>query len=464
MSKKPALRILLVDDEEIIHETIGEYLTDSGAQVTALHDGISAVEGVERTDFDLMLVDVCMPGMDGFSLLEKVQQMRPEMSVVIITGHGSMDTAIQALRMGAADFLPKPIKLLELDAVVEKALRIRDLRKDKRHLRETIGGLQKADGLREGNRSLVGVSRSTEVLREQIRRGVEAGCDSILIEGETGTGKEVVAREIHFQATSEQSPFIAVSCPALPESLVEAELFGHSKGAFTGASTDRSGYFEMADGGTLFLDEVGDLSPAAQAKLLRVLETRSFRRVGGTKQIAVHVRVVAATNKPPDDLVRQGTFRSDLLYRLNVFSLALLPLRERRDDVIPIAEFFLRTYGSSRSQSFAGFSTEAKESLLDYDYPGNARELRNIVERAAILSAGEEVCSHHLSLPCRQEQATAAAGMSTRAAATRGDSNDERNSIVLALEHSRWNRKRAATMLGMPYSTLRYKIDKLGIG
>ena len=252
MVRKPALRILLVDDEEIIHETIGEYLTESGAEVSSLHDGISAVEDVECTDYDLMLVDVRMPGMDGFSLLKRVQQMRPEMSVVIITGLGSMETAIQALRMGAADFLPKPIKLLELDAVVEKALRVRSLRREKRHLRETIGGLQKADGLREGNRVLVGVSRATEALREQIRRVVEAGCDAIMIEGETGTGKEVVAREIHFQATSEQSPFIAVSCPALPESLVEAELFGHTKGAFTGAATDRPGYFEMADGGTLF--------------------------------------------------------------------------------------------------------------------------------------------------------------------------------------------------------------------
>ena len=298
MARTPALRILLVDDEQIIHETLGEYLVDIGAQVTSLFDGNSAVENIEGADYDLMLVDLRMPGIDGFGLLERVQQIQPEMSVVIITGHGSMDTAIQALRMGAADFLPKPIKLLELDAVVEKALRIRDLRKEKRHLRETIGGIQKTGGLREGNRALIGVSRATEALRDQIKRGVEADCDSILIEGEIGTGKEVVAREIHFQATSEQSPFIAVSCPALPEALVEAELFGHTKGAFTGAATDRSGYFEMADGGTLFLDEVGDLSPAAQAKLLRVLETRRFRRVGGTKEIEVKVRVVTAINRP----------------------------------------------------------------------------------------------------------------------------------------------------------------------
>ena len=467
--EKPCLRILLIDDEEIIHETLGGYLSESGALVKSLYDGLCAIEEIERTDYDLMLVDLRMPGMDGFSLLEKVQQMRPEMSVVIITGHGNMETAIQALRMGAADFLPKPIKLLELDAVVEKALRIRDLRRDKRHLRETIGGLQKSEGIREGNRALIGVSRATDDLREQIARAVEAGCDSILIEGETGTGKEVVAREIHFQASSEDSPFIAVSCPALPDSLVESELFGHTKGAFTGATGDRAGYFELADGGTLFLDEVGDLSESAQAKLLRVLETRSFRRVSGAKEIEVNVRVIAATNKPLQDLVRQRFFRSDLMYRLNVFSLFPLPLRQRRDDVIPIAEHFLQSYRASRGLPPVTLGSAAKELLLAYDCPGNARELRNIVERAAILGAGGragcEIAPEHLSLPrLDKTDGIGAFGVSQRISAESDDRDGERRSIVVALEQSRWNRKRAATMLGMPYSTLRYKIEKLGIG
>ncbi len=452
------LRILLVDDEEIVHETIGDYLTEGGHHLDNLFDGAAALKAIEDCDYDLALIDVRMPGMDGLTLLAKAHEVRPETSIVMITGHGNMEMVIQALRLGAADFLPKPVKLLELEAVLEKALRIRELRQDKRNLRETIRGIQTSDEIRSKNRNFVGDSPETGAIHEQIRMAVEAQCDTILITGETGTGKEVVAREIHFQAGPDDSPFIAVSCPALPEALVESELFGHTKGAFTGAAADRTGYFEMANGGTLFLDEIADLSADAQAKLLRALETRTFRRVGGAKEISVNLRVVAATNTPLEDLVEAGQFRRDLYYRLNVFSVDLLPLRERTEDVLPLAEHFLAAYAEPRGLEFEGLSPEAHRALQSYDFPGNARELRNIVERAAILSRSGQILPQHLSLP-KQILAT----FEEAPADADPDGNPERAAIINALEEAKWNRREAAKNLGMPYSTLRYKIQKLSI-
>ncbi|MCZ6633317.1 MAG: sigma-54 dependent transcriptional regulator, partial [bacterium] len=304
-------------------------------------------------------------------------------------------------------------------------------------------------------------SPETNLVRDQIRMAVDAQCDTILISGETGTGKEVAAREIHFQGDSDHSPFIAVSCPALPESLVESELFGHVKGAFTGATTDRAGYFEMADGGTLFLDEIADLSADAQAKMLRALETRTFRRVGGSKEISVNLRVVAATNTRLEDRVADGSFRQDLFYRLNVFSITLQPLRDRKGDILPLAEHFLAGFAAPRNLQFDGFSIEAKEQFLEYDFPGNARELRNLVERAAILCRSGQILPAHLNLPahCPTAKSPAPAFLSP----VHQNGHGERNRIETALENAKWNRRQAAKDLDMPYSTLRYKIQRLDI-
>ena len=451
-----SLRVLLVDDEEIVHQTLAGYLRDSGHQVDDAYEAESALTLLEQNDYDLALLDVQMPGMDGLSLLGKVVMLQPELSAVIISGHATMDITIQALRLGAADFLTKPVKLLELDAVLEKAVRIRELRQLQRHLRDTIRRLQASEDQRERNRRLVGLSPATEEVRRQIRMAVEAKCDTVLILGETGTGKEVVAREIHFLAGPDESPFIAMSCPAIPDTLVESELFGHRKGAFTGATEDKAGYFELANDGTLFLDEIGELSPAAQAKLLRVLETRTLRRVGGSQEIQVALRLIAATNVPLEELVKAGRFRQDLLYRLNVFTIQLLPLRDRRQDIIPLAEHFLSLAMVRRGLPVTGFSPAAQERLLSYDYPGNARELRNLVERAAILCRSGEIQPEHLSLP------------ETGTIKTETPSwlkpNTERDQILSALEQAKWNRREAARTLGMPYSTLRYKMKSLNIG
>jgi len=265
-----------------------------------------------------------------------------------------------------------------------------------------------------------------------------------------------VAREIHFLAGPDESPFIAMSCPAIPDTLVESELFGHRKGAFTGATEDKAGYFELANDGTLFLDEIGDLSPAAQAKLLRVLETRTLRRVGGIQEIQVALRLIAATNVPLEELVKAGRFRQDLLYRLNVFTIQLLPLRERREDILPLAEHFLSLPTVRRELPVTGFSPAAQERLLSYNYPGNARELRNLVERAAILCRSGEIQPEHLGL--------SETGTIKTETPSRLKPNTERDQILSALEQAKWNRREAARSLGMPYSTLRYKMKSLNIG
>jgi len=458
--KEKSLNILIVDDEKIVHQTLAPYLRDSGHSVDSAEDGVAGLSLMEKNDYDLALLDVRMPGIDGVTVLTKTQEQKPDLSVVIITGHGNMDLAIQALRLGAADFLTKPIKLPELDAVLEKASRLHDLRKKERRLKETIGELQALEDYRERGRGLIAESDSMKEVKERIRMAVQAKCDTILITGETGTGKEVAAREIHFLGmASDLSPFIAISCPALPETLIESELFGHVKGSFTGANVDKAGCFELADGGSLFLDEVADLSPAAQSKLLRVLETRSVRRVGGAKEVPVNVRVIAATNHPLMELVKSGKFRQDLFYRLNIFTIDLRPLKERKQDLIPLAEHFLSAFSASSGIHVDGFSKPAKEVLLNYSFPGNARELRNIVQCAAIIARSGQIEPRHITLPTEKSTEKNEPAASEPAE----QPGDEKSRIIAALEKTKWNRQDAARRLGIPYSTLRHKIKKLGI-
>lgn len=308
------------------------------------------------------------------------------------------------------------------------------------------------------NQSFVGSSPATQLVRERIRQAVEANVDTILLTGETGTGKEVVAQEIHFQGSSEEQPFIAVNCSALPESLVESELFGHVKGAFTNATTDKPGYFEMANNGTLLLDEIADLPLHLQAKLLRVLDTRSLRRLGGTQEISFQERIISAFNRNPADLVESGQFRSDLYYRLNIFPIHLTPLRERPKDILPLAYYFLAAYTVRRGRVFDDFSEGAKSVLLDYQYPGNVRELQNIVERTAALCPPEVsvIGIEHLDI---QEGVLEELPSQSDESAVESESDR----IVQALEETHWNRTQAAKNLGIPYSTFRYKIEKLGI-
>jgi DNA-binding NtrC family response regulator len=454
---KDLLHILLVDDEEVVHQTLCDYLHDLGHVVESARDGHAALKILKDNYYDLALVDIRMPGIDGMSLLEKIPEIRPEMPIVIITGHGSMESAIQALRLGAADFLTKPIKLLELDAVLEKCINLFTLRREKKVLQQTLRKIQYGDFNGIVNR-FIGIDPATVKIRKQINEAVEAGCDTILITGETGVGKEVAATEIHNRSSTAEGPFIPVCCPALPETLLESAMFGHVRGAFTGAHEDRAGYFEMADGGTLFLDDIGDLSLSAQAAILRVMEARTFRRVGGLKEIRVSIRVIAATNIPLEDLVREGRFRRDLFYRLNVYTIHIPPLRERREDIFPLAEHFLNSYASARNLHFQGFSDAAKDALINYDYPGNARELRNMIELAAIQCRSGLIQAEHIRLQSPLDEICISTIENND-----NDKDKEKTRILKALDDARWNRRLAAQKLGMPYSTLRYKLKNYGI-
>ena len=308
------------------------------------------------------------------------------------------------------------------------------------------------------NQSFVGSSPATQLVRERSQQAVEANVDTILLTDETGTGKEVVAQEIHFQGSSQGQPFVGVNCSALPESLVESELFGHVKGAFTDATADRPGYFELANNGTLFLDEVADLPLQTQAKLLRVLDTRTLMRVGGTQEIAFQERIISAFNRDPAPLIESGQFRNDLFHRLNIFPIHLTPLRERSEDILPLADHFLEAYIAKSGRDFDSFSEEAKSALLDYQYPGNVRELRNIVERTAILSPVEvsSIGAEHLDF---QENVFQEMPLQSDQSAK----ETEYDRILRVLQENQWNRSRVAEKLGMPYSTLRYKMERLGL-
>lgn len=440
-----SLHILLTGDEGIARTTLKDSLCNLGHQIEVVRDGHTALKKVNAQHYDLALIDLRMPGISDIEFLAKLQHNRQETPVVFISGDNTVRTLIEAFRLGAVPFRPRSVKNSNFNGGRDKRKRMVDQSTNQRNPR-----IQ--------NQCLVGNSPATQQVRERIRQAVEANVDTILLTGETGTGKEVVAREIHLQASLEECPFIAVNCSALSESLVESELFGHVKGAFTDAKRDRPGYFEMANSGTLFLDEIADLPLHTQAKLLRILDTRTLIRVGGTQEISVQERVISALNKDPAHIVETGQFRSDLYYRLNVFSIHLKPLRERPEDILPLADHFLRAYNARSGRSFEGFSEPAKSSLLDYQYPGNVRELRNIVECAATLSPPEVsvIGVDHINI-----QKGVSAKLLSQSDELAG--KNEYGWILQMLEENRWNRRQTAKKLGIPYSTLRFKMDKLGI-
>ncbi len=443
------LQILLGDDEQIIHRTLGDYLRDAGHKVTSVNDGLAVLELARAETFDLVLVDVRMPQLDGLEVTRLLQSEQPELAVVVITGHGTLELAIEALRIGAADFLAKPIGLLELDGVLERVVRLSQLQRRSRKLTETVRGLQRAA---ISGDQLIGESPAIERVRALVQQVVEARCETVLITGETGTGKEVVAQSIHALGGKDR-PFIAVNCAALPENLVESELFGHVRGAFTGAVGDRPGCFEMADGGTLFLDEISDLSAAAQATLLRVLETRRVRRLGAVRETEFAACVLAATHTPLERLVAEGHFRADLFYRLGLFPIHLPPLREHLEDVLPLAEHFLELFAGRRRVPVPVLAPDAQAALCMYSFPGNARELRNVVERAAMVTRDGEIRAEHLSFPTAGAPVVAGP-----------QESGEKERLRVALEAVHWNRRKAAEALQMPYSTLRWKMNRLGLG
>ncbi len=372
--------ILVADDEAGMRESLGRVLRREGFRVLTAEDGSAALEALRRDPVDLLIADLRMPGLDGLELLRAARLVAPETEVVMLSGHGTVEEAVQAMKEGAYDFLTKPVERAPLVRVVRQALERRALVLENRSLQRRLDELS-------GAGQLIGTSPAIRAVMELVRR-VAPTAATVLIQGESGTGKELVARALHDLSGRRGRPFVRVNCAALPEPLLESELFGYERGAFTGAVSRKEGRFQLADGGTLLLDEVGDLSPLTQSKLLRVLQEGEFEPLGGTRTLRVDVRVLAATNQDLGQLVKDRRFREDLYYRLNVIVIQLPPLRERREDIPLLAQHFLRRFAAKNHREIDGFTEAALARLVDYPWPGNVRELEHAVERAVILARG----------------------------------------------------------------------------
>lgn len=378
--------LLVVDDEESICQSLSGIFTDEGYEVLTAGNGEDALKIVEEYLPDIVLLDIWLPGIDGIEALKAIKSKWPQIQVIMISGHGTIETAVKATRLGAFDFIEKPLSLDEVVLIVNHAMDLVRLEDENRLLRQKFAQ----------DYELTGNSKPVEELKELI--GIVARTNAwILIKGENGTGKELVARSIHMQSKRARKPFVEVNCAAIPEELIESELFGHEKGAFTGATERRKGKFELADGGTLFLDEVADMSLKAQAKILRVLQEKRCERVGGTKTIETDVRVLAATNKDLEREMEEGRFREDLYYRLNVIPLKVSPLRDRKEDIPLLADHFLREFSVKEGYEKKTITQDALAILMDYDWPGNVRELKNIVERLVIMTSQNEITANNLA-------------------------------------------------------------------
>jgi two-component system nitrogen regulation response regulator NtrX len=380
--------ILVVDDEAGVRASLGGILGDEGYAVDARESGEECLAALEARRYDLLLLDVWLPRMDGLETLSRVRTLDPELPVVVISGHGSIETAVRAVRMGAQDFVEKPLSLEKTLLVVRNALRQRKLEAENRALKEQVAHRW----------VMVGESPAIRALRAEIAQAAPSN-GRVLIYGENGTGKELVARNIHLQSLRAQGPFVEVNCAAIPEELIESELFGHTRGAFTGALAARKGKFELADGGTLFLDEVGDMTLKTQAKVLRVLQEQRIEPVGGTAGVSVDVRVIAATNKHLDEEIRRGAFREDLFFRLNVIPFHVPPLRDRREDIPLLARHFIAELSAEYGRRPKELAADALDALVAHGWPGNVRELRNIIERLVIMTPGDRIEARHLPAP-----------------------------------------------------------------
>lgn len=446
-------RILVVDDEPGIRQSLSGALEDDGYSVEAVENGEACLEALGRAEFELVLLDIWLPGMDGMEVLSRVQEIpfaeRP--LVVMISGHANIEGAVKATKLGAFDFLEKPLSLEKISVAVKNALDHRRLALENRSFR--------AD--RDSRYRIIGGSVSMKALRQQL--ALMAGTNGrVLIYGESGTGKELVAHAIHAQSPRVNEPFVEVNCAAIPEELIESELFGHIKGSFTGAVEDKTGKFQKADSGTLFLDEVGDMSLRTQAKVLRALEEQRFEPVGAAQSAQVDVRVVAATNKHLEEEIERGNFREDLFYRLNVIPFFVPPLRDRREDIPLLADHFLREFTTAYGRRPKELTAEAYRALTDHHWPGNVRELKNLIERIVILNPQVRVDARHIPLTPPRRPSDGSQGRFGSLQEVR--EAVEREYILKKLEEANGNVTRTAELLGLERSNLYRKMKTLGIG
>ncbi len=446
-------KILIIDDEEQLCWALEKGLRQEGYQVITSTRGKEGLELIRNELPSLVILDLKMPEMDGLEVLVKAKDLIPKLPVIMITAHGSIDTAIEAMKLGAIDYISKPFDLNELKLIVKQALMVNRLQEEVVFLRSELN--------RKHGR-ILGDSPAIQEVNTLVERVADSNA-TVMITGESGTGKEVAALSIHHLSYRREKPYVPINCAALPESLLESELFGHEKGAFTGAAVRKSGRFELADKGTLFLDEVTEMPLSMQVKLLRVLQERQFERVGGTESISIDVRVIAATNRDPLECIKNGTFREDLYYRLNVLPIHIPPLRERAADIPLLTRHFLKIYNPAKEQ---GISSEVMGLLINYKWPGNIRELQNVIERAVILSQGNDILVHHLPKEIQEvEIIKSGTDQVILNFPDKGISFDEveREFIFKALEKSSGNQTEAAHLLGITRSALLYRAQKYEI-
>jgi DNA-binding NtrC family response regulator len=451
------MNILVVDDEKLIRWSLKERLTREGHTVTEAEDGKAAVACLDAELPDLVLLDMKLPDTDGLTILRSVLERAPQLPVIIITAYSTVDTAVEAMRLGAYDYVSKPFDMDELTITVKRALEASTLRRE-------VQSRVREEKARFGIHNLVGKSRPMQEIGALVHKVSQSQASTVLIRGESGTGKDVIARAIHFESGRADKPFMNITCTALQDTLLESELFGHEKGAFTDAKNQKKGLFELANNGTVFLDEIGDMSPTLQAKLLRALEERAFRRVGGSQDIKVDVRIIAATNRPLEKLIEEKKFREDLYYRLNIITIDVPPLRERRQDIPLLVDHFLKRFSTEFRKNVTDISGEALRKLEAYEWPGNVRELKNVIERAVLLGSGPVVAAEDLTMG----RTTAAAPEKDKkmfSLPAKGFKFDdlEKDIVLQALERTAWNQTRAGELLGMTRDQIHYRMEKFGL-
>ena len=455
MSEKT--KILVTDDEEIMRDVLGALLAGENYAVDLAETGGQALAMLRDSTYDVMLLDLLMPDMDGLEVLQKLQELDDRPAVIVLTAFATLEKAVKATKLGAFDFIAKPFKNDEILLAVRNAREQRRLRIENLLLKRSLQA-------RYSFKNIIGKGAAMQQVFQLISQ-VAPSRSTVLVQGESGTGKELVAKAIHASSPRADAPFMTINCGNIPSELLESELFGHVRGAFTGAASSKKGLFEAADGGSLFLDEVATLSVEMQAKLLRVIQEREFRRLGGLENIKVDVRIIAATNMDLQEAVRRGAFRDDLFYRLNVIAIKLPPLRERPEDIPLLAEHFIRKYSEENNKEAPAIENSAMKALLDYDWPGNVRELENVIERAIVLSSGKPIAADLFPKNLSASLSPAPrAGMPGDAIPLKERVSDYEKSLILAaLETTRWNQKKAAEILLVNTTTLSEKLKRLKI-
>jgi two-component system response regulator PilR (NtrC family) len=453
-------KILVADDEQSMREFLDIMLKKEGYRVSLAANGEEVVKLVEKDIFDLVLMDIRMPRLDGISALKKIKAISPEITVIMITAYASADTAIKAMKEGAYDYITKPFKVEEIKLIIKNALEKKNLQKENILLRQVVRDRYHFENI---------IGQSSKILDlYKLLEKVAPTKTNILVTGESGTGKELVAKAIHYNSPRREKPFVTLNCGAIPEALIESELFGHMKGAFTDAIATKKGLFEVADEGTIFLDEISELPLLMQVKLLRILQDREFKRVGGTEDIRVDVRIISATNKDLEEAVREKRFREDLFYRLNVIQIKLPPLRERREDIPSLAMHFLKKYSEELNKNIATISPESHRLLLNYGYPGNVRELQNIIERAVALESTKELTVQNLG-SYLNEQFPIKKGPFDLEIPSEGIDLEkivediEKTLLLKALDRTKGIKKRAAELLHINFRSMRYRLEKYGL-